>query len=253
MRGFCRTILSVPLWIAAFAHIGAAGACVHASTQSANSSTGSQSADEGEKPSPTGDGFKFKFENPRFFVRLIEIDIGQTGDGHLRLKRGEVDEIIDRKLSLLPSTMSVLNELVARSAFLSSSEEYQTKKDFSHLGWITITARQGHQERTVRFNYTAQAQIAELAAIFRAIADQELDLLDVEIAVQNEPLDLPRVLDALENDLRESHLAEPQQLVKPLRAIAQEDSLPLIARNQAGRLVLAIEKGKYKGPFRIDK
>lgn len=208
-----------------------------------------QAATAAENISPAGMGFKYKFENPRFIVSVIEIEVDSGGSGQLHFKRGEADEIIDRKLNLLPSTMSLLNDLVARSGFLASNEEYQNKKDFSHLGWITITVRQGARERTVRFNYTTQAQVAEMATIFRAIADQEIDLVDMELAVQNEPLDLPRVLDALENDLKEGRLAEPQQLVKPLRTVAQEDSLPLIARNHAARMVAAIEKGKVKAAF----
>lgn len=202
---------------------------------------------------PSGTSFKYKFENPRFTVSLIEIEVDPTGSGSLRFKRGENEDIIERPLGLSESTMSILNDLIAGTAFLTSNENYQAKKDFSHLGWVTLTANRGGQERTVKFNYTTHAEIAEMAAIFRAIADQELDVFDLELAVQNEPLELPNLLDALENDLKEGHLADPQQLVKPLRTIAQEDSLPLIARNHASRLIAGIDKGKYKAPFKLQK
>jgi hypothetical protein len=215
------------------------------------SSTSTSTAEDNSSSSPTS--FEYKFENPRFYVPLIQIEIDPAGSGQLRFKRGESDDVIDRKLKLLPSTMALLGELVGRTRFLASKEEYQNKKDFSHLGWVTLTARRGQQERTVRFNYTSNADVSELATIFRAIADQEIAVFDLELAVQNEPLDLPSVLETLENDLREGHFVEPQSLVKPLEILAQEDSLPLIARNQAARLVAAIEKGKFKPPFKLEK
>jgi hypothetical protein len=209
--------------------------------------------DASHDPAPSGTSFSYKFENPRFAVSLIEIEVDPIGSGRLRFKRGESDEIIERPLGLSESTMSILDELVSGTGFLTSNENYQAKKDFSHLGWVTISANRGGQQRTVKFNYTTNTEVAEMAAIFRAVADQELDLFDLELAVQNQPLELPNLLDALENDLREGRLANPQQLVKPLRTIAQEDSLPLIARNHANRLIAGIDKGRYKAPFKAQK
>src|SRR5215510_66084 len=50
--------------------------------------------------------FSYRFENPRFFISLIEIDLSATGAGEVRFRRGETDEIIDRKLTALPATAS---------------------------------------------------------------------------------------------------------------------------------------------------
>jgi hypothetical protein len=196
--------------------------------------------------SDVSSGFGYKFENKRFPIPLIEIDLAPDGTGELRFKRGESDEIIDLKVKLLPETVTRIRGLYDRTSFLVSSEDYQAKKDFSHLGWMTIREGNGKRERQVRFNYTTNELMKELADLFRSIATQEIHLFDIDTAQQYQPLDLPRQLDWLESDLRLGNIAEPERLVRVLGEIAGVDSLPLIARNQANRIITSIKKGKYK-------
>ena len=194
--------------------------------------------------------FAYKFENPRFYISTIEIDLTAAGTGELRFKRGESDEIIDRKLKLQPATAARIRTLYQTTQFLTSGEEYQTSKDFSHLGWVSLSARQGERERKVRFNYTANLDIRELADLFRAVATQEMDLFDIEVAEQYQPLDLPRLLETLETDLRLMRIAEPERLLPKLQEIANNDTQPLIARNHATRMMDSIKKGKFKSPIK---
>ncbi|HWX42827.1 MAG TPA: hypothetical protein VN345_16875 [Blastocatellia bacterium] len=190
--------------------------------------------------------FSYKFENRRFYIPLIQVNIDAGGNGQLHFMRGESDDVIERKFKILPSTVERIVRLLGVTGFLDSKEEYQAKKDFSHLGWMTITVRQGERERTVRFNYTTNQDIGALAELFNGIATQEIDLFDLELAVQHQPLDVPRMLDALETDLRLERIAEPEQLVARLRELGGDDTMPLIGRNHANRIIKDIEKGKYK-------
>jgi hypothetical protein len=192
--------------------------------------------------------FGYRFENSRFYIPLIEIDLAASGAGELRFKRGESDEVIDRKLKLLPATTARIRELYERAHFLTSDKEYQDEKDFSHLGWISLSMRRGERERKVRFNYTPNLDIKDLADLFRAIATQEMHLFDIEVSEQFQPLNLPRLLDALENDLRGERVAEPEQMLAALNEIAGNDTQPLIARNHAIRIADNIKKGKFKSP-----
>ncbi|HEX8184681.1 MAG TPA: hypothetical protein VF747_08010 [Blastocatellia bacterium] len=199
---------------------------------------------------PDGASFGYKFENKRFYIPLIEIDVSSDGRGELRFKRGESDEIIDRKLKLLPATIARIRELYAHTHFLTSEKDYQDEKDFSHLGWMSLSMRQGEHERKVRFNYTTNLEIRELAEIFRSVATQEMHLFDIETSQQYQPLDLPRLLDALEIDLRGQRVAEPEQMLAALYEIAGNDTQPLIARNHANRIADSIKKGKFKSPVK---
>jgi hypothetical protein len=197
-----------------------------------------------------GTTFGYKFENRRFYVPLIEIDLASDGTGQLRFKRGESDDVIDLKLQISGRTMAHIRRLLDIAGFLDSTEEYQAKKDFSHLGWVTLRVQHGSRSRSVRFNYTTNSQIKELADIFHGIATTEMHVFDLETSQQFQPLDLPRQLDSLEADLRLERIVEPERLLAPLREIAGSDTLPLIARNQARRIIGSIEKGKIRTPAR---
>jgi len=195
--------------------------------------------------------YSYKFENPRFYIPLIEIDLGSNGTGQLRFKRGESDEVLDLKVKLLPATTSRIRELFEASGFLGSDTDYQDKKhQFPHMGWMTLAARQGANERKARFNYTTNVQIKELEEIFRGIASQEIALFDIENAERYQPLDLPKQLEVLASDLSLDRITEPERLLTALNEIANDDTQALIARNQARKLVDAIKKGKFKSPIR---
>lgn len=192
----------------------------------------------------------YKFENQRFWIRVIEVDINSNGVGEMRFTRGESDEALDGKVKLLPATVSRIRKLLEMSRFLTSDTDYQDEKDFSHLGWTTLVAKQGARERKVRFNYTKNQEIKELEEIFRGIADQEIALFDLENAERYQPLDLPKQLEALENDLNLARITEPERLLAALNEIVGDDTQPLIARNHARRIIDAIKKGKFKTPMK---
>ena len=210
-------------------------------------SNGQNGATEG---AGAGASFGYKFENARFHIPLIEIDLAPDGTGELRFKRGESDEIIDLKLKLLPATIERIRTLYSVTGFLTSKDDYQSKKDFSNLGWITLSAREGGVTREVRLNYTDNDHIKQLYDIFRAIATQQMHLFDIDIAEQYQQLDLPTQLSVLERDLELERIAEPEQMLAVLRGINSNDALPLIARNHAKRIAEKIEKKKFKSPVK---
>ena len=197
-------------------------------------------------PAATNWSFNYKFENKRFYVPVIEVDLTADGAGEVRFRRGESDDVLDHKFKLLPATVARIRQLVEATHFLDSSDQYQSEKDFSHLGWVTLSVHDGERERQVRFNYTQNPQISELADIFRGIATQEMHLFDIETSEQFQPLELPRLLDTIENDLKLQRITEPERLLPKLQEVASNPTQPLIARNHATRMVNDIKKGKFK-------
>lgn len=194
--------------------------------------------------------YSYMFEGARFYVPWIEIDLASNGVGELRFRRGESEEVFNIELKLMPATIERIRQLYQETGFLKSTEEYQNKKDFSHLGWMTLSAKEGERERKARFNYTTNVQIDELSKLFRGIATQEMHLFDVATMEQYQPLDLPRQLEAIESSLRLEQIAEPERILTAMREISGNDTLPLIARNKASRIVTDIEKKKYKSPIK---
>ncbi|HJQ26127.1 MAG TPA: hypothetical protein VKA60_19570 [Blastocatellia bacterium] len=208
-------------------------------------------AQNGGGTSPAaGWGVNYKFENKRFYVPMMEIDLATDGRGEVRFQRGESDDVLDHKFKLQPATLARIRQLLEVTRFVESTDEYQADKDFSHLGWVTLVARQGGRERKVRFNYTQNLDIKELADIFRGIATEEIHLFDIETSEQFQPLELPRLLDAIENDLKLQRITEPERLLAKLQEIANNPTQPLIAQNHARQIVTNINKGKYKTTMR---
>lgn len=208
---------------------------------------------EGIKGASSSDSdltFSYKYEGPRFYLKVIEIDLGSNGTGDLRFTRGESDEVLDSKVNLQPGTIARIRQLYELSDFLGNETSYQDKRDMSHLGWITIGAKRGERERKVRYNYTTNPHIKELQDIFLGIAWQEIALFDIDNAERYQPLDLPKKLEILENDLNLERIAEPTRVLAPLKEIAVDESQPLIARNHAKRIIEAINKGKFKSPVK---
>jgi hypothetical protein len=199
---------------------------------------------------PSGWSVYYKFENKRFYVPMMEIDLAADGTGQVRFQRGESDDVLDHKFKLLPATLARIRQLFEVTRFIDASDDYQADKDFSHLGWMTLALRQDGRERKARFNYTQNPDIKELADIFRGIATEEIHLFDIETSEQYQPLDLPRLLDAIDNDLRLQRITEPERLLAKLQEVATSPTQPLIASNHAARIVSDIKKGKYKTTMR---
>jgi hypothetical protein len=194
--------------------------------------------------------FGYEFENRKFYISKIQVDVAADAKAVIHFQRGESDELIDLNVELRPETLARIRQLYDTLDFLSSNEEYQNKKDFSHLGWVTIYERRGERGRRIRFNYSTNVAITELADIFRGIATQEIRLFDIDLAEQHQPLDLPAQLEALENELRLERITEPERLLGPLQEIADGETAPLIGRNHARRLIDAINKKKFKTPIK---
>ncbi len=187
--------------------------------------------------------YNYLFENPRFTTPVQEVKFDDRGQGEYRFKRKDQDEII-LKLDLSTALISQVRSLFDELNFLASNENYQHKKDFSHLGTMTITCARDGKERTVKFNYTENQALNRLADIFRNIATQETRVFELEAIRANDPISTPAQLRLLEGELKGKHIADPERFTPILQEIKLDEGVPLIARNHAERLLQGIKKGK---------
>ncbi len=187
--------------------------------------------------------YRYLFENERFTTPVQEIEFDGSGKGKFRFKRKEGDEIVN-KLEVSGAVLSQVKSLFDELNFLESTEEYQHKKDFSHLGKMSITHARNGKERTVSFNYTDNQSMNRLREIFSNIAIQETRIFEMETVRSTDPISTPAQLRYLEGELRSKHIADPQRFVPFLQDIKLDESIPLIARNHAERILQTIKKGK---------
>src|SRR5262245_15169962 len=97
----------------------------------------------------SGAHYHYLFENPRFTTPVQELEFDGSGQGNFRFKRKDSDEVVN-KLTVSPEVLSQIQLLLDDMNFLASDEDYQHKKDFSHLGNMTISYSRGGKERTVK-------------------------------------------------------------------------------------------------------
>jgi hypothetical protein len=199
-----------------------------------------QSNGSGESMRPR---YRYLFENERFTTPVQEIELDGNGRGQFRFKRKGGEEIVN-KLEVSASVISQIQILFDDLNFLASDEDYQHKKDFSHLGKMTITLAQNGKERTVSFNYTDNQSMNRLRELFSNIAIQETRVFELETVRSTDAISTPAQLRMLESELRGKHIADPQRLVPLLQDIKMDEGVPLIARNHAERLLQMIKKGK---------
>jgi len=202
-----------------------------------------QSLTGAERGAASGAHYHYIFENPRFTTPVQELEFDGSGQGKFRFKRKDADEVVN-KLSLSPEVLSQIQLILDDMNFLSSDEDYQHKKDFSHLGNMTISYSRGGKERTVKFNYTENQSLSRLSDIFRNIVTQETRVFELEAVIANDPISAPAQLRILESELKSKRVADPRRFDPILKNIKLDEGVPLIARNHADRLLQMISKGK---------
>jgi hypothetical protein len=190
-----------------------------------------------------GAHYRYLFENPRFTTPVEELEFDGSGQGRFRFKRKDSDEVVN-KLSVSSEVLTQIQLLFDDMNFLESSEDYQHKKDFSHLGNMTITYSRDGKERTVKFNYTDNQSMSRLSDIFRNLVTQETRIFELETVIANDPISAPAQLRMLESELKSKRVADPHRFDPILKNIKLDEGVPLIARNHADRLLALISKGK---------
>jgi hypothetical protein len=186
----------------------------------------------------------YEFSQPDFVVKKITIEHDENGQGKIYFLKKDWDapdsdpiQISDTALERIKAAFQALN-------FLDSTENYQYEKDYSHLGNIVIRLRKNGREREVRFNWTENPYARALATEYRRLSNQSLWIFDVNVARINQPLDTPKLMDLLDNYLSRNELSDPRQLLSFLQELANDERIPLIARNKAGKIIAKIEKTK---------
>jgi hypothetical protein len=195
------------------------------------------------RDSSAGARYRYLFENPRFTTPVQELEFDGSGLGRFRFQRKDSEEIVN-KLTISADVLAQIQQLLDEMNFLASNEDYQHKKDFSHLGNMTITYSRAGKERTVKFNYTDNQSLSRLTEIFRNIVTQETRIFELEAARANDPLSTPAQLRLLESEMKSHHIADPRRFEPILKEIKFDEGLPLIARNHAERLLQMIKKSK---------
>src|SRR5262249_12386771 len=178
----------------------------------------------------------YEFTQPKFLITRITIRHDASGKGTLTFYKGEFDEPITEPVQLSQATLDKINATLTALDYLNSTENYQYEKDYSHLGNIAFRLKKDGREREVHYNYTTNKDAKDLMDEYRRISNQIIWMFDMNVARENQPLDAPRQMDALESYMQRGEISDPTQLVPFLKGLTDDERIPLIARNHAGKM-----------------
>lgn len=192
---------------------------------------------------PTGAvRYSYEFTQPEFSISHILIQHDDNGRGEISFKRKDDDAAIVDPVELSPAALARIKGLWDALRFLDTEASYQSERQFPHLGTMRLGMTAGERERVAEFNWTSDSNASALVNEYRRIADQAMFVFNISVARQNQPLEAPKLLDELDKLYKRNGLSDPQQLLPLLRELSNDERIPLIARNHAGRLLKKIEK-----------
>ncbi len=186
--------------------------------------------------------FSYEFTQPEFYVRHIVIDHDATGRGVIKFQLLHDEIVYQEPLQLSAAAWARIAALWQSLRFLDSEENYQSDKQFAHLGTMRLKMERDSHKRTAEFNWTDNKDAFSLVNEYRRAADQAILVFDISVARESQPLNMPKLMDEFELQFSRNGLSDPKQLVPLLQDISTDDHVPLIARNHALRLIKKILK-----------
>lgn len=195
-------------------------------------------------PSPASNAVRYyyEFNQPDFYLHHIEIEHDATGRGQMTFERKLDDAPLTEPIQISPNALARISAAWTALNFLDSTEDYQAERQMAHLGTMRLRMTAGARTRTAEFNWTHNQQVSALVNEYRRIADQQLFVFEIEVARQYQPSDSVKLLNQLETLFSRDAVSDPAQLVPLLDDLANDERIPLIARNQAARLLKKIKK-----------
>jgi hypothetical protein len=186
--------------------------------------------------------YTYEFTQPKFYVKHIVLEHDANGRGKITFERLNEDVPVVDPIELSPAALNRITSYWTALQFLDSNTDYQSDKQFPHLGTMRIGMQQGERKRIAEFNWTHNDSASALVNEYRKAADQAMLIFDISIARENLPLNAPKLMEAMESLLKRDGLSDPNQLLPLLKELSTDEHVPLIARNHALRLIKKIQK-----------
>ncbi len=209
----------------------------------ANGNTdGANNSENQKSASVQQTAFTYEFSQPQFVISSIRIEHDESGKGRISFRKKDFDEEITDPIQLTNATLEKLKTHFEALNFLDSTEIYQYENDYSHLGKMKIAMQTGGRGRIAEFNWTTNKNAKAIADEYRKISNQYIWMFDITVARQNQPLDAPRLMKSFDSYLKRNEISDPSQMIPFLKDLSDDERIPLIARNNAARIIKEIEK-----------
>lgn len=188
--------------------------------------------------------FYYQFDQPAFFINQMKIQHDDNGKGEITFSKRDFAETYTDPLQLSPLTVEKLKGHWNALNFLDSTETYQTSKDYSHLGVVKLSQKRDARERLVELNWSDNKDTKALMDTYRNVGQIYVWMFDINLSRENQPLEAPKLMEAIDGMLRRNEVPDPQHLLPLLKDLSEDERIPLLARNHAAKIVKQIEKEK---------
>jgi hypothetical protein len=188
--------------------------------------------------------FEYELHHPGFVYHKIVIKHDDKGVGTISFLKEGYEELFTDPITLSKGTLDAINNALDTLNFLDSKEEYQTARDYSHMGTMRLTVRRSGRARSVSFNYTENKAAKTLADVYRKIGNEYTWRFEFGIARENQPLQTPSLMNTLDILLQRGEISDPPHLIPTLTELSTDERLPLMARNHALKLLKVVGKQK---------
>lgn len=195
-----------------------------------------------EKKQPDATKYSYEFAQKDFVVNHIVITHDALGRGNITFERRSETAPIVEPIELSAAALGRIFGLWSELKFLDSDENYQAAKNFAHLGTYKLGMDDGKRHRTAEFNWSDNKAAWTLANEYRRVSNQAILIFNLKLAREMQPLNAPSLLNEMDSYLKRDDLSDPQQLIPLLNELRVDEHIPLIARNQAERILRRIEK-----------
>ncbi|HJQ31498.1 MAG TPA: hypothetical protein VJ866_04950 [Pyrinomonadaceae bacterium] len=194
------------------------------------------------KADPNAVRYSYEFKQPDFYVYFIHIEHDDKGRGQMRFERRSDTEQITEPFELSPAALARIRAKWEALGFLESQVNYQGERTYPSQGQTKLSVRRGGKEKTTEFNYSQNSDAQGLAEEYRKASEQALFVFDLNVALESQPLETPKIINRLESLIGRNYLSDPQQLVPLLRQLTEDERVPLVGRNQTARILKKLEK-----------
>ena len=184
-----------------------------------------------------GTVYRYEFTRPDFLVPYVKIEHNSAGVGTIAFRKLNSDETITEPLTISAAALKRITDAFTALDFVNSTENYQFQNDYPHLGTKKIVVEQKGKRRETSFNFSEVPAAKVIADEYRRLSNQNVWIFDMDLARRMQPLDAPRQMDALAAFIRTSDISDLAQLEPFLKELSNDESIPLIARNHAARIL----------------
>ena len=185
--------------------------------------------------------YSYEFKKAEFLIRRVLIQHDTNGKGNVTFERqGDIEPIVE-PLELSESARERIKALWNALRFLDSSTDYQSDRQYPHLGTMWLRMTNGTRSRVAELNWTNDPNARALIEEYRRVTNQVIFVFDIGVSRENQPLNSPKLMDLLDRYVSSKQLSDPQQLIPLLRELSTDERIPLMSRNKAGRILKRIE------------